>query len=845
MRDIEVYNINIQDDWNPQKRNMFAHLEVLSMRVIQKAIDITSNLGSDYVTVYMTYATFGDVANKMFHQVCSFAKDYNFDNCNEKFKWAKDKANYKSLKKLCNILRYYDIDVSFSDEKIEGVEELSIVLPDGVDPEFVLQNGFYAYVNKGKTGYWFRTSERNFTAQSNFVLTPLMHILSKSDNKRIIKIDNGFKQAVLDIPSRGLISLEFFTGAVIEEGNFLFYGGKTHLMRILNTIMGEFPVCYELKTLGWQPEGFYAWSNAILNPETFKIEYFNEIGIAEVDGDRYFSPAASSIYSGQRGDDDLYENDRYLRYIPPPIKFEDWAELMSKVYPEHALIGIAFIFIALYRDVVFKIDNNCPLLSIFGEKGGGKTKFAESLVSVFVFSMQAFNLNHGTDYAFFNRVSRFRNVPAWFEEFDDSVIRDERFQSIKGGYDGTGRERGKGTNKNRTEITRINSAMILTGQYISTRDDNAVIIRCLALAFTPDNNRTAEMIAAYEKLKNYEREGLTGVLTELLQLRNVFEKEYPTLFPESFNELRELLNKQGLDFKERILRNYSAVYNCLKIAAKSFRFPFTLNDVLVRCVADISNLSRMVSDSDSLADFWNTLLYLTDTGDIVDGFHFRIIHTDSIKVHGSDGERERCFPGIVKLLILRLGTIHKLYLESVRRQTGKPGVNIASLELYIANSKAFIGKSKSQRFMDTEGRSLITSCHVFNYSQLGISLERLVEEPEKVLTEIRGFLYNTPELVRVSGKTFLRYTIITIQMETEAGKHIKTEIKTNMLDPDPTREAILLTKNTAIFTGVLKISSWQDKDGIRKEKRTMEVDSVRLESPQLNLNEQAAPDAPF
>lgn len=845
MSDIEYYDINPQDNWTSKQKEMFAHLEVLSMRVIQKGKDITSNFGSDFTTIYFTYGMLGDPAHNMFHKVCQLAKDYDYDMCEDKFKWAKEKSKFKSLKKFRAILTFYEIDTTYNDEKIEGTEELSIILPEGVDPNFVIEQGFYPYSNKGKTGYYFRTGDRTFTRQSNFVVIPLMHILSKVDNKRIIKIDNGFKQSILDMPSRAMISLENFAGTVVEEGNFLFYGSKVHLLKILNTIMEHFPVCYELKTLGWQQEVFFSWSNAILQPGNPSVVPFNEIGIAEIDEINYFSPAASSIYSGQRQDDDQYENDRYLKYVPPTISFQTWCELLYKVYPEQAMMGIAFVFIGLFKDIIFRIDNNCPMLSAFGEKGSGKSKFAESITAIFLMDLIPFNLNHGTDFAFFNRLSRFRNCITWLDEFDDQAIREDRFQSIKGAYDGTGRERGKGTNKNKTEVSRVNSAILLTGQYISTRDDNAALTRCIILPFIPNDNRTPELILAYEKLKEQEKKGLTGILPELIHMRDHFSTEYPSTFPDSFNELRTSISQKGLVYKERVLRNYTAAYNCLKIASKKFKFPFTIEQVASRCVSDIVKLSKMISESDSLADFWNTLLYLLDTGEVIEGFHFRIIYTDLLKVQTNDGEREKHFPQAEKLLILRLGTIHKLYLESYRKQTGKTGINMQSLELYITSAKGYLGKSKSQRFTDQDGKSMTTSCYVFEYEVLGVELEREAPEPEKVLSEVRGYLVSVPEWVNLSGKTVLRYAILTVQTNREGDKLVKTEIKTNMLDSDPTHEEILLTKNAVIITGVLKITHWKDQVGIKHEKRTMDVHSLRLEKEQISLNEPLASDTPF
>ncbi|MDR6565483.1 hypothetical protein [Chitinophaga ginsengisegetis] len=843
---IDIFEFDPMADWTVEKKNMFAKLEVWTFRILQKGKDITSNLGEDFFVIYMTYGLFADKAHEIFHKVCSLAKDYDFNVCEDKFLWAQENSKYKTLSRLSKILKYYEIDTSYDDEAIEDAEAISVYLPAGVDPNFALEHGFYPYVNKGKTGYYFRASEKNFTQQSNFVITPLVHIMSKSDNKRIIRIDNGFKSAVLDLPSRFLISLEQFSGAVVEEGNFLFYGVKQHLMRIMNTIMSEFPTSYELKTLGWQPEGFFAWSNAIYRPGYPHIEPFDEVGIAEVDGTNYFSPSVSSIYSGQRADDDEYENDRYLKFTDSDLTFEKWADLLYKVYPDHAMMGISFVLIGLLKEVVFKIDNNCPLLSAYGQKGSGKSKFAESISAVFLTDLLPFNLFHGTDYAFFNRISRFRNCVTWLDEFDDALIKDDRFQSIKGAYDGAGRERGKGGSRNKTEVAKINSALLLTGQYLSTKDDNAALTRCIILPFIPNNTRTKDQISAYEQLKAREKKGLSSVLLDLLKHRAEFEKEYVRTFPETFSSLREQIIKRSGIYLERVLRNYSAAMNCLKLLSNKFTLPFTLEEAAETCISDIIRFSTLISESDSLADFWNTVSYLLDIGEISEGFHFRIHHADSIKVLAGDGATEKKLPGITKILLLRITTIHKLYLEAFRKQTGKTGINLQSLELYLNSAKGYIGKCNSQRFTDLSGKGIVTSCYAFVYDELGVSLEReLPEAAEQDHSEVRGFLVGNVEHVNISGKNIMRYKVFTAQTYKEGGKMVRHETETYISDLKPTNEEIVLSRQMLLIKGVLKVKVWTDKEGHKHEKRSMEAHSVTLLDDKPTSPEPVPEDVPF
>jgi len=175
---------------------------------------------------------------------------------------------------------------------------------------------------------------------SNFIIRPLFHIYSKTDNKRLIEITNewGYKRTV-DVPSKSFVSVEQFQAAVINEGNFLFFGTKFHFLKILDNIANKFPVCNELRTLGWQREGFYAFANGIFNGTWQPVD---EFGITEHANQKYFSPAYSRVYNEVREDDDDYENDRYFIWQQSPITFGEWTKLMMDVYGSNARIAIAF-----------------------------------------------------------------------------------------------------------------------------------------------------------------------------------------------------------------------------------------------------------------------------------------------------------------------------------------------------------------------------------------------------------------------------------------------------------------------------------------------------------------------
>ncbi|MDX5327110.1 MAG: hypothetical protein LPK80_12710, partial [Bacteroidota bacterium] len=478
-------------------------------------------------------------------------------------------------------------------------------LPKGVDPDQYLQDGFYGVVNGDKTGYYFRDSVGGEAKRvSNFVMTPLFHKYDYDDDTRIAKVENGIGPAeVVEMPSEAFISIDQFRKFMISKGVYYFDGTKAHLDKLVRKILPDFPKAYELKTLGWQREGFFAYYNSIHHQG--QLFPYNDAGVVRVGDYHFFSPASSKIYEDYRKEDDQFENDRYLEFLSAPIRFEQWADMFKKVYEDHAYAGIPFVFLTLFRDVVFKVDNNCPFLYAYGQSKSGKSKFAESISNLFFREMPAFNLNSGTDFAFANRLARFRNCPVFFNEFDDNVVKDEWFQALKGAYDGEGRERGKGGSKRKTEIQRINSTLILAGQYLSTKDDNSVLSRSIMRPFKIKRNRSEEQTRTYNELKKLEKEGLGGILTEILAHREVVEKSYYQEFNEVFKELGKVIRAQDDYYDERVLRNYSALATMVKIFGSIFSLPFTLSEYKKWAIHEIVNLSSMINDNDVLSDFWN------------------------------------------------------------------------------------------------------------------------------------------------------------------------------------------------------------------------------------------------
>ena len=431
--------------------------------------------------------------------------------------------------------------------------------------------------DKMRTGYYFSSGLQGLDSKplTNFIIRPLYHIKDQGNVRRLIEIDNGVLHRIMEVNAKFLLTLPAFEETLSELGHFVVDTGfeRKHLKRIANYIMDQTPEVFPVKTLGYQPEGFFAFSNAVFNGH---LETYNPHGVVKVADKHYFSPALSPITESYRQDgDDKYKYDKYLSYHKAPVGFTAWSRQMRKVYGDRAMAGVAFAVVSLFKDVVRQYSK-IPLLYCYGPKDSGKSQFAESLMYLFFSGKDSdgkliSSLNLGsspTTSAFWTAMSRFRNCPYVFNEFDDQRIDRWVFSAFKSAWDGEGRTRQSKEDKHLTEEQAVHCAPILVGQYLSTYDDGSVTSRSLVFEFTnrKDQPFTAEETANFDLLKDWQRAGLNGILTELLPHRALVVDHFKTNVRRIKDELTASLETDGQRSSPRTIENIScllAMYDTL------------------------------------------------------------------------------------------------------------------------------------------------------------------------------------------------------------------------------------------------------------------------------------------
>ncbi|WP_417200074.1 DNA primase [Bizionia sp.] len=574
---------------------------------------------------------------------------------------------------------------------------------------------------------YFKNASDIFFKGTNFTVKPLFHIISSQDEgKRILELTNNINEiGVVDFTNKEISSFTMFQEKIVDRYNFAFEPAVTafHFKQFRNRLLYSFDKAYEFTTLGQQPEGFFAFANGVVLDDEFRE--VDEYGIVQVKDqnfkddktkiDLFYSPSCSKVNLGNRDDDDSYEGVRSFVYKQSPIEFPQWMDLMVKIYDKKAYTGIAYAIASLFRDIIVDRNGSFPHLFLTGQKQSGKTTFSESISNIFTPGQKGFDLNSGSVVGFFRRVSRIANIVMALEEYHDSNIHEIKFQVLKQAFDDRARETGVASGDKKTKLDRIKSACIILSQYMSVRDDNALSSRSITEHFI-ERVYSVEEKLAFAKLKQYEKEGMTSMLVDLLKHR----KEIQDQLTPTINELNKELLKQFEkdEYMERMLNNFIAIMAPVKILFKKFAFPFTWNEFYNHCVDAIQASSSMISETEGTAKFWQTLSYLVDKRILKIDVDFKIDPKSSFKIYeGKKGGQAVYTEHVNKdgheILFLRFNKAHQDYVEAVSKRKNEEPIGESTLKGYFKSKPYFLGSVKAEQFKNGS-----TSCLAFDYTAM-------------------------------------------------------------------------------------------------------------------------------
>jgi DNA primase catalytic core len=587
-------------------------------------------------------------------------------------------------------------------------------MPKDLDPVEFEKWGFYCDKNE----YYFRTS-KGIEKCSNFIMIPIFHVDGAYDSSRIYELINVHKERrVIILNKKEMVTLKDFQEHIEGKGNFMFWGSLPLFQKLKLKLYEETTTCKEIKILGWQKEGFWAWSNGIININGF-IE-INEYGVVKNDGQNYFIPAFSKIFIDDRS---VFIDDRKFKYVESDIILKQWTNLFINVFRDNAKIGIAFWVATVFRDHLIHIFKNFPLLNLFGPKGTGKSEMAKSLSYLFGLEQTAFNIHNGTKAGMAEHIQQFSNGFAVLEEYKNSIDVD-KIEAIKAIYDAVGRSRMNMDKGRKKETTEVNSGVVMTGQEMPTADV-ALFSRVIFLKFHQTEFNHEEM-KIFDDFKAMQHRGLSKLTSELLKHRKYFEDNFHRVYNLTLKEFTEETENSSIEV--RILRNMATVISAFRTIEDVIDFGLSYDDLKPIGIKAIKDQNSQTLKSNEVAVFWNNLEAMFDENILIDKWHFKINYVDHIKTT----KNEIRFNEPLDILKFKFTPIYKLYAENVRRQGIKP-MSQDTLKYYLENSKHFKGVQRSCKFTfkafdNAEGRIVEhktnTSAFCFDYKKLGINLQR-------------------------------------------------------------------------------------------------------------------------
>lgn len=576
-----------------------------------------------------------------------------------------------------------------------------------------------------------------FSRISNFTVKPLFLVQSKVDPKRIFEIKNVFGQKyLLDIPAKAMTSMNEFCVFVESQGNFLLEANQVQFRRIKRKLYDLTKDAEEIKTLGWHRDGFYAFANGIYNA---KFTGINDHGVIShnLDTDQedealekhYFIPAMSSIY---RHEDDLYESEKKFVYVDrKDVDFNSWAQLFYDAYGDNGVFGMCYYITSLFRDLIYSRFKFFPHLFLFGPPGTGKSTMAWSISYMFGLERKPFMLNAGTAVGFHRTFAQFRNAVVWFDEYSNQ-IEFKRVQDLKSAYDGAGHVKGEwsqgGGSSNKTTTTPVHSSCMISGQELPIAD-NALFKRVILLQYHQTDFTHAET-NRMDRLKELQEKGLSHITGGLIQYREKIQKKYFKVFDQVLQEFNKELDKEA-GIETRIKLNACIIATTYKILENDLPWPFNWEKLKKSFLQGIRTQNGLIANAKETNQFWDQVEFLLNTNQIKEGEDFKIEHRSELKIRLSrTNTATKAFDKSQDILYIRLSKIHPLYLQALRTQGEKKGMDKGSLIHYLSHSKGFIGSVDSTNFKVGD-KNMQSSAYCFEYSHLendGYNFKRFVED---------------------------------------------------------------------------------------------------------------------
>ena len=568
--------------------------------------------------------------------------------------------------------------------------------PKEDDIDLNLQYGFW--IDRGK---YFSTTEKGGVLEwSNFTLTPLFHIKDPLMAKRLYLLTNelGVKE-IVEMEQEDLISLQKFRQKLESLGNFIWKASEKELIKLKSFLYEKTETAAQIKQLGWNKKGFFAFGNGIFDGRQF--HEVNEYGIVHLgEKGNFYLPALSRIY---KENTDYFRFERqFVHFNFSMISLRDFTRQLFLIFGDNGKIGFCFYLATLFRDIITLTTRSFPILDLFGPKGSGKSELGHTLMSFFVIDNIPPNIQNSTIPALNDTVAAAANALVHIDEYKNGIDT-AKIEFIKGLWDGTGRTRMNMATDKKKETTAVDAGVIISGQEMPTADI-ALFSRLIFLLF-PKSNFTASEKANYQQLLQIRSKGLSHLTLQLLAHRDKFGQCFYDQYRQTLDDVNSRLTSHTII--DRIVQNWVIPLTSFRCLEGKLDTTLSYKELLEITVEGIVHQNMECKTNDELGSFWRMVQFLNSEGEINEDADFKI---KAVSRFRSTLVSETVWTEPRKILYLQKTRIFMLYKLNAHRN-GETSLPEESLRYYLENSKEYLGEQRMTYHVIKKGNQVLDFEH--------------------------------------------------------------------------------------------------------------------------------------
>lgn len=568
--------------------------------------------------------------------------------------------------------------------------------PKEDDIDLNRQYGFW--IDRGK---YFSTTEKGGVLEwSNFTLTPLFHIKDPLMAKRLYLLTNelGVKE-IVEMEQEDLISLQKFRQKLESLGNFIWKASEKELIKLKSFLYEKTETAAQIKQLGWNKKGFFAFGNGIFDGRQF--HEVNEYGIVHLgEKGNFYLPALSRIY---KENTDYFRFERqFVHFNFSMISLRDFTRQLFLVFGDNGKISFCFYLATLFRDIITLTTRSFPILDLFGPKGSGKSELGHTLMSFFVIDNIPPNIQNSTIPALNDTVAAAANALVHIDEYKNGIDT-AKIEFIKGLWDGTGRTRMNMATDKKKETTAVDAGVIISGQEMPTADI-ALFSRLIFLLF-PKSNFTASEKANYQQLLQIRSKGLSHLTLQLLAHRDKFGQCFYDQYRQTLDDVNSRLTSHTII--DRIVQNWVIPLTSFRCLEGKLDTTLSYKELLEITVEGIVHQNMECKTNDELGSFWRMVQFLNSEGEINEDADFKI---KAVSRFRSTLVSETVWTEPRKILYLQKTRIFMLYKLNAHRN-GETSLPEESLRYYLENSKEYLGEQRMTYHVIKKGNQVLDFEH--------------------------------------------------------------------------------------------------------------------------------------